>query len=702
MTVHAAPDYSILPRGNPPPGYPAAPHPDSFQPAPVESTFDQRRAEYIAYILKNPAPQNTKPVWYELVRMAGGGRPHEGLLHSALDFINARKDCSDFVLHGILRMLYQFDANRKSEIENLSPLTINHFPSQELLTRAKQTTLDFKYFPNEPGIDSLCTWTENHYILFTSAAYLAGRLYPDEVFTNSGETGKQKVELNRKRILRWLDLRFRTGFSEWLSHVYYDEDLTALLSLYDFAEDDEIRRKAEMVIDLLLLDMALNSFKGVFGSTHGRAYENTKKWASNEGTTDTMKLLFGMGTYSAFDNMSAPAFALSRYRVPQAIEEIATRPPSVSPHFLRKWGERQRGGENRQRMGIKLDEMEKWGLRPNNFEDGMLYLTLEAYLHPLTIANTLEMFDTCNWWENSFLSDFKPYRGLLKTLNIVGGLPLLACFLERDICRNTREEVNIYTYRTPDYMLSTAQDYRKGYGGDQQHIWQATLGPDAVCFTTHPAKLEGVSPNYWAGSGLLPRAAQYKNLTIAIYNIRKIPALYVPVRHFFTHAWLPKDKFDEVIEKDGWIFARKHDGYLSLRSMQPYVWGTRSPLPGGEGVGMRVSDEEIIANGAQNIWLCQLGRKADDGSFEQFIDTIRLAQLTFSGLNVEYRSPGVGLVRFGWEGPFSVDDVEIPLQGYPRYDNSYVQAEFDPSAIRVAAGEYKLCLNWETGERKTE
>lgn len=702
MTVHAAPDYSILPRGNPPPGYPAAPHPDSFQPAPVESTFGQRRAEYIAYILKNPAPQNTKPVWYELVRMAGGGRPYEGLLHSALDFIDARKDCSDFVLHGILRMLYQFNANRKSEIENLSPLTINHFPSQELLTRAKQTTLDFKYFPNEPGIDSLCTWTENHYILFTSAAYLAGRLYPDEVFTNSGETGKQKVELNRKRILRWLDLRFRTGFSEWLSHVYYDEDLTALLSLYDFAEDDEIRRKAEMVIDLLLLDMALNSFKGVFGSTHGRAYENTKKWASNEGTTDTMKLLFGMGIYSGFDNMSAPAFTLSGYRAPKVIEEIVTQPPSVSPHFLRKWGERQRGGENRQRMGIKLDEMEKWGLRPNNFEDGMLYLTLEAYLHPLTIANTLEMFDTCNWWENSFLSDFKPYRGLLKTLNIVGGLPLLARFLERDICRNTREEVNIYTYRTPDYMLSTAQDYRKGYGGDQQHIWQATLGPDAVCFTTHPAKLEGVSPNYWAGSGLLPRAAQYKNLTIAIYNIRKIPALYVPVRHFFTHAWLPKDKFDEVIEKDGWIFARKHDGYLALRSMQPYVWGTRSHLPQREKIGMRVNNEEIIANGAQNIWLCQLGRKADDGSFEQFIDTIRLARLTFSGLNVEYRSPGVGLVRFGWKGPFSVDDVEIPLQGYPRYDNPYVQAEFDPSAIRVAAGEYKLCLNWETGERKTE
>jgi len=689
MTVHASSDYAIRPKGELPPDYPTAPHPDSFQLAPIRSTFDQRRADYIVHILKNPAPQNTKPVWYELVRMAGGGRPHEGIIFSALDFIDARKDCSDFVLHGILRMLYQFDGNRSSGIENRSLLTINHFPSQKLLERAKITTLRFKYFPNEPGIDSLCTWTENHYILFTSAAYLAGQLYPDEVFTNSGETGRQKVELNQKRILRWLDFRFRTGFSEWLSHVYYDEDLTALLSLYDFAQDDEIRRKAEMVIDLLLLDMALNSFKGVFGSTHGRAYENTKKWASNEGTTDTMKLLFGMGVYSTFDNMSAPAFALSGYRVPKVIEEVAASDSHLEGdcHF-----------ENKQRMGIKLNEMEKWGIHPNNFEDGMLYLTLEAYLHPLTIANTLKMFDTCNWWENSFLDDFKPYRGLLRALNTVRGLPLLARLLEQDICRNTREEVNIYTYRNPDYMLSTAQDYRKGYGGDQQHIWQATLGPDAVCFTTHPAKIEGVTPNYWAGSGLLPRAAQYKNLTIAIYNIKKIPALYVPIRHFFTHAWLPKDKFDEVIEKDNWIFARKDDGYLALRSMQPYQWET-TDLTGSEKPVRSASDNEIIADGAQNIWLCQLGRKADDGPFEQFIDVICLAELTFSGLNIEYQSPGNGLVRFGWEGTFSVDHAEIQLHDYLRYCNPYVQAEFDSSEIKVTAGNHELYLNWETGER---
>lgn len=727
MPIPHQPDYRIRAATPAPASYPSQPTPDTFSDTRFVGDYESRRAAFFEHILKNPAPENTKAGWHELARFAAGGTPHEGIFYAALDFIDARKDCADFVLHGVLWLLFM--GNRTLLMENGRWLmenglsSVNHLPlTNALLTRAKHTILNFKYFPNEPGIDSLCTWTENHYILYTSAAYLAGQLYPEEVFTNSGETGKQKVELNRARILRWLDLRFRTGFSEWLSHVYYDEDLVALLSLYDFAEDDEIRRKAEMVTDLILLDMALNSFQGVFGSTHGRSYENTKKWASNEGTTDTSKLLFGTGIFSGFDNMSAVAFALSGYRVPEVIETIAgdTHFPEAPP-VPSVGGKSDCHLENRQRMGIKLSEMENWGIHPDHFEDGMLYLTLEAYLHPRTIANTVRMFDICNWWENSFLSDFQPYRGLLKALNAVGALPLLARFLQRDLCRNTREEVNIYTYKTPDYMLSTAQDYRKGYGGDQQHIWQATLGADAVCFTTHPARLEGVTPNYWTGSGLLPRAAQYKNVAIIIYNIEKIPALYVPIKHFYTHAWLPKDKFDEAIEKNSWIFARKGDGYLALRSQNPYFWNeennspqdelirsfANSPAPNRrDGVtSWRLNPEdigrELIVPGKQNIWICQMGRKAEDGTFADFVENILAADVAFSGLNVQYRSPGNGLIRFGWDGPLTVDGAVIQLHDYPRYENPYTKAEFDPAEILVSTAEHKLLLNWETGERST-
>ncbi len=675
MTLDAGlPDYRIS-SPDMPTDYPRAAAPDTYTTMPVDSTYDQRRQEFVDFVLHNPAPENAKPVWYELIRLAAGRQAHTGIIEAALDYVDDRRDCADFVLHSILRMLYQFTpAGKSSGVEQLGEI------HPALHARANQTVLAFKYFPDEPGVDSMCSWTENHYILFSSAAYLAGQLFPGEVFSNSSETGLQKMDKNRPRILRWLDLRFRTGFSEWLSHVYYDEDLTALLSLYDFAADSEIRARSAQVIDLLLLDMALNSFQGTFGSTHGRAYENTKKWAAHEGTIDTMKLLFGMGIYSGFDNMSAPAFALGGYRVPRVIKQIAL--------------DRDRMFINRQRMGIRLAEMERWGLHAVNFEDGMHLLTLEAYTHPRTISNTLAMFETCNWWENSFLQAFTPYRSLLGGLKSVGGLPLLARALEWDICRNTREEVHIYSYRTPDYLLSTAQDYRPGFGGDQQHIWQATLGPDAYCFTTHPAKLDGSSPSYWTGSGLLPRAAQHRNVTLAIYRLRSRPALYVPVRHFFTHAWLPRDRFDEVREQNGWYFARKNQGYLALFSMQPAFWNDR--VPGDNALEFRHDPEdlgrELIAPGKDNIWICQLGRAAEDGSFDQFIETICTAPLVFSGLSLRFHSPGNGQVEFGWRGPLRVEGKEIPLHDYPRYDNPFVRADFDPDEIVVRAGGETLKL----------
>ena len=340
-------------------------------------------------------------------------------------------------------------------------------------------------------------------------------------------------------------------------------------------------------------------------------------------------------------------------------------------------------------MGLRLDEAGRWGLGFDSYEDGMTFLTLEAYTHPRTIALTMRMFDAFNWWENKFFAPFKPYKMLLGVLRRFRLLGLLARLLERDVCRNTREEVNTYTYRTPDYMLSTAQDYRPGFGGDQQHIWQATLGADAVCFTTHPARIGGASPNEWTGSGLLPRAAQVENVALILYKIEKIPALYVPTRLFYTHAWLPKEKFDQVIEKEGWIFARKGDGYLALRSMQPYRWET---APGED------QQCEIIADGrppeASHIWVCELGRRAADGDFASFSEKIIAARLEREALSVCYQSPSQGLLEFSWEGPLRKDGQEIKLRAYPRYDNPYIKADFPSDRILVQAGEFRLLLDW--------
>lgn len=658
-------DYGFPVASAPPPDYPAEAVPDQYAGCSFDADYGMRRRALLDLVRLNPAPTDLKAPYYELARLAAGGTPHLGAFEAALDYVDQRKDCADFVLHSILRLLYQFPAFVES--------------SPSLRHRAHRTVLGFKYWPDEPGLDSMCTWTENHQILFAAGAYLTGQRYPNDVFPNSGQTGRQKMEIHHPRIMRWLDLRFRTGFSEWLSHFYYDEDLVALVNLVDFSRDAEIRDRASMVLDLLLYDMALNSFRGTFGSTHGRSYERGKKWAAAEATADTQKLLFGMGTFSLSENMSAVCLALSqRYRMPQVIYKVANDLNRLEM-------------VDRQRMGIRLDEAERWGLGFDEFEDGMVYLSLEAYAHPRTINLIICMFDAFNWWQNAFFEPFKARQGLIQWGQRLGLLPLVARLAERDLTRNTREEVNTYTYRTPDYMLSSAQDYRPGYGGDQQHVWQATLGLDSVCFTTHPARRQGPSPNYWTGSGSLPRAAQVENVVIAIYRVDTRPSLYVTHRLLFTHAWLPRDRFDEVAERDGWIFARRGDGYLALRSQNPYRW---QAAPGED------QGREIIVPGKENFWICELGRRAVDGDFGQFVERICQAKVSFDRLRVSYDSPSQGRLEFSWRGPLRQNGKPVALAGYPRYDNPYTRASFPSDQIAVQHGDEWLHLDWCAAKRQ--
>ncbi|TVQ18307.1 MAG: hypothetical protein EA382_17855, partial [Spirochaetaceae bacterium] len=523
----------------------------NYSDQPASSSYAERCAAYRSLTRGEPA----SGPYTELIRLIAGDRVNTDEIFGACDKIDAREDCADFRLHAILAILYRTSdrpAQHGGAGVRLDP---------EVRTRLERSVLGFKYWPDEPGIDSMCTWTENHQIMFAAAGYLAGQLLPDRVFTNSGRTGRQQMNRFRPRIERWMDLRFRSGFSEWLSHVYYNEDLPPLLNLVEFTDDPKLSRDASMVVDLLLLDIALNQFRGTFGSTHGRSYEAGKKSGRVESTAPVVWLICGMNQ-PAVGNMSATLLATSsRYRLPSVIGGIAR--DTDRPEF-----------ESRQRMGIRIADAERWGLGFRSVEDGMVFLSLEAYLHERTAALTLRMLDEWNWWENSFFAPFAAHRRLIGFLRAAGLLRALARWKARDLTRNTREEVNLITYRTPDAMQSCAQDYRAGYGGDQQHVWQATLGSEAVVFTTHPGSRgrKGATPNYWAGSGTLPRAAQYRTVVICHYRLNPSRGLYHTNRELYTHAWFPQDAFDEVREAAGWVFARRGDGYVALWSQKPYRW----------------------------------------------------------------------------------------------------------------------------------
>ena len=136
----------------------------------------------------------------ELVAAEGTTAPiREHIMDKALQRIDTRLDCADFIIPGLIRMLM---AHRGTERL-----------SEALAARIEKSLIGFKYWLDEPGDIKACFFTENHQILFHSCEYLVGQMFPEAVFPNNGMTGREHQAHGEAFLRRWLDWRIRFGFA---------------------------------------------------------------------------------------------------------------------------------------------------------------------------------------------------------------------------------------------------------------------------------------------------------------------------------------------------------------------------------------------------------------------------------------------------------------------------------------------------------
>ena len=145
------------------------------------------------------------------------------MIQKALDRIDARLDCADFVIPALIRMLHAHGGTERL--------------SSGMAARIKESLVNFKYWLDEPGDVQACYFTENHQILYHSAEYLAGQLLPDEIFPNNGMTGREHRAHGEAFLRRWLGWRIRFGFSEWLYYFTFEAILTGLFLCFPVCSD---------------------------------------------------------------------------------------------------------------------------------------------------------------------------------------------------------------------------------------------------------------------------------------------------------------------------------------------------------------------------------------------------------------------------------------------------------------------------------
>ena len=525
----------------------------------------------------------TEGIYAEIASMALGlwKQVNEKEVLRALDQVLARQVGCDEILVGLLFMAYRYASDAS-------------FPPS-LVPRLEECLLGFDY---EAGAEAANGDLDDDVAIVRHACgVLAGQLYPTRTFVRSNRPGSWHQAQGEQAALAWLTRRAKGGFAAWDSGEGFAAMLLGLVALVDHAADEMLAELAAATADKLLFSLAVNTFGGVFGSTHGATTAASITDARMEPTSGVSRLLWGVGCWN--QHMAA-GFALAtsqKYGCPPVHQRIAQDRPAA--------------------LWSRERHVTAW----RDTADGPV----------------------------------------------------------------AEQEVNKVTYKTPDFMLCSAQDYRPGEAGGGEHIWQATLSPSAVVFVNHPRCMnqkDAYRANFWRGNGVLPRVAQWRDLLIALHQLPADDWLG------YTHAHFPITAFDEYTLRRGWAFGCKGDAYLALTAS-----AGMKLIKNGPG-----AYRELRSVGRQNVWLCQMGRAAQDGSFAEFQRAVLNLPVSFDGPGVSLVSLRGDPVAFAWTGPFRVQGTAQPLDGFPHYESRHCVCALGSAEMDIRFADWTLRLNLDTSE----
>ncbi|MFI3229442.1 MAG: hypothetical protein R3Y23_04695 [Bacillota bacterium] len=616
-------------------------------------------------------------------------------------FVEHRFDCSDFRLQLMIRLYIDCK-------DQMEPRVV------ELI---EKTFLDFKYFMDEKGADSMCYWSENHQILFATSEYLAGQTFKDRIFTNSGMTGREHMEKAEARIKAWIWQRFNFGFSEYYSNTYMLEDLGPMSNFIEYAENREMAEQMRMIMDLFWFDIATHSVKNRFMAVSSRMYANNKRgnmqgnsmlasqnllWGeemaekllSEANLCSNERILIEKALKVPTNDMGLNFVMLVKrglYKLPDAIKGIALSDEDVVIKAS---------------SGLSPQDLVSEDLVGQEPHQIMAQLGAETFTNPEVVENTLSYLKHNKMFRNNFIFYFKFFN---TTIPKMIGVNNIADKFKLRTHGIALSRGNVYTYKTKDYALTTAVGNSVDECGAQEHIWTANLGENLTIFTTHPAqdnKNFESSAGYWIGNGRRPMSAQKENVNITIYRIPTHKRVFEFLKANITHTYMPKECYDEFELCGDRVYARKGNTLVALIANGELKYRAYNPdslKPMYKTKTARNIIPELLIKGEFDLvhegkggdyhaYITELS-SLDKESFAAFKARIEATKIQFVGDKVVYDYRG-SLLTLDYKGEFT-DDGEIIDYNYDRFDSVYSKTERKAEEIVIKNGKKSVTLNLE-------
>ena len=210
------------------------------------------------------------------------------------------------------------------------------YPNIPKLQQHRDTYLT-KVFARDDSYNGLTVeGTENHLHMTKTSAYIFAEIAYSIDSTQYPKSGPWKRQL-KDWILYYGKRLYEVGNSEWNSSNYGIFNLQGWLNLYDYAQDQEVRKVARAVLDYYSLEIALHYHKGVTAGPESRGNESLRPVGTN--TDYTGWLWFGQQRPPAFSG-NGPAYsaypAASSYRPRKEVIMLATKASQFLGDY--KWG----------------------------------------------------------------------------------------------------------------------------------------------------------------------------------------------------------------------------------------------------------------------------------------------------------------------------------------------------------------------------
>ncbi len=174
------------------------------------------------------------------------------------------------------------------------------------------------------------------------------------------------------------------------------------------------------------------------------------------------------------------------------------------------------------------------------------------------------------------------------------------------IYKQGKNEVITYTYKTKNYVLSSAINYKPFKKGHQQHMSHVSFSSSEFpLWINNPGETvySGENrPSFWAGNGINPQNFQHKNVQLMKYDVSSSVVKYM-------HAYFPIMNFDKYVIKNNKAFALLKDTYIMFATNNEVKLTDKGA----------VKDRELIFAQEKGLIFTVLSDCDEFSTFEDFI-----------------------------------------------------------------------------------